>query len=670
MNRVKKHIANLTLMSMLLTMGGCIMDHYEEPVEDSGSINTIGYMSVKLTPYDGDTRANIGDQFYIGLASEFNLSNEANHYAIFYTEGQDKPVAVAILNGMTSDISPDHSANSSVVFATIAARNEHKEMLEMLSDCYVILNTNFQLDEMWSKTAADLMKITTDSPFFTDSKGVRYFKMANSVYVEDGRKKVHTQVDTSKIFSSYQEAMEQAWKGNAAVNAYVERLAAKFQLSFAREEYNQPDAVRDFIPENNGMIVYTGLNNADIPLYTDGNSQGKYNYKIRITGWGMNAIERESYLFRNFNPAENYFSGWSATANKRVYWSEDPNYSKAVYPWQYRSVIDNTGIPAYDKGNNILQNFSYEQLNANRFTSPYLYTPENTYDFTDAAFISSLGSDPHIVAGTHMVVCAELLTNVGEDINVYHTNDIYRDRNGNFYLSEKECFKALVTIMNNTLQSHSFLKFTYWDWTNGGVEMKLFAKTKGNYALYYDGIRLTPQNIDQIYNSLPPGTLLTSEADFKGSDGKRIIWPSDKGFTIQDENGNLLQTYSNIDEVDSKKDKWLREATINDLKSVIFEHVGAVDHFKDGKMYYSIPIGLVQSQQSTDKESPGFSVYGVVRNASYHIEIKDVLKIGSSVDNENQPIVGAQTSTSDQLHIGFKILEWHPIEQTVPGAIN
>lgn len=645
------------------------MDNYDGPDYDSPETGTLGYMSVKLMTDDGATRAQVGDSYDQGINAEYLLSDEASHYAVFYTDGNDLPIAVASLDAMTSEINPDSQANTSVVFATIAARDEQKAALELLHNCYVILNSDLSEGDLWEKKSDDLLKIVSDSPFFIDSTGRRYFKMANSVYVENGQKKIHTEVDTSKIFGSYQEAMEQAWKGNAAVNAYVERLAAKFQLSFEKEEYNQPDADRVFVPKNNEMIVYTGLGSNNIPLYTDGNSQGKYSYKIRITGWGMNAVERETNLFRDFNPQTNYFTGWTNTANKRVYWSEDRNYDKATYPWQYRKVIDNTGIPVYETGNNILENFSYEQLNANRFINRYQYAPENTYDFADASFMSSLNNHPHIVAGTHMVVCGELLTNVGDDINTYHTNDIFRDRNGNFYLSEKDCFKALVTTMNNILESHAFLKFTYWDWSKGGVENKLFVRTMGTYSIYYKGEKLTPKKIDEIYSDLPKGEYLTTPAEFKGSDGKRIIWPAD-GFTIQDDFGNKLQTYSYIDEADHTKDKPLREATVNDLKSVIFEHVGAIDHFKDGKMYYSIPIGLIQNTSDKQEGSTDFSVYGVVRNTSYHVEIKDVVNIGSSVDNENQPIVGAQTSTNDQIHLGFKIIDWHPIEQTVPGDIK
>lgn len=643
------------------------MRPYDEEFDAATSgMETVGYMAVRLMPSDGNSRASVGDEFDMGLNGEMMLSKDANHYAIFYTDGQETPIAISELNGMTSDESTDQTANSSMVYATIVGRNELREMLEMLNDCYVILNTDLTEERLLKCTKDDLMKLEVASPFFTDSKGVRYFTMCNSVYVENGQKKIHTEVDTDKIYSSYTETIEQAWKGNAAVTAYVERLAAKFTVGFEDPEKNGANADRVFIPEKNDMILFSHVSTGDVPYYEDryAGSGVKYSYRIRVTGWGLNGLEQRSYLFRHFNEKQNYFPNWFNTNYKRAYWSEDCNYGKDVYAWQYRRVIDNSGIPVYEGGNNILRNFSYEELNAHGFGMQYQYAPENTYDFTDKAFSTSLNSHPELLAGTHIIVCAELLTNL-ENPNVWAPHEIYRDRNGSFYRDERDCVKALVASMNNSLKSHAYLKFTYWDWSKGGVEYKMFASTKGEYALYYNNRKLDTQYVDELYDR---GVRLMAPAEFKGSDGKRILWA--EGLSIKDDKGNLMQTYSNIDEVNSKNDKWERESNINDIKSVIFEHVGAVDHFSDGKMYYAVPIGYVQDNTPTQSTQTNYSVYGVVRNSSYEIIIRWVNGIGSSVDDVNQPIVPNTVTWSDHLFIGFDILDWHPIDQTVPGEIK
>ena len=669
MKSIIRNILNLLFVPVLVVTAGCSSDILEEDVKDVlDGFDTIGYMAVRLMPADGaDTsRASVGDEYDVGMSSEIALSNEANHYAIFYTEGQETPIAISELNGMSGNQSTDDKANSSMVYATIVGRNELREMLEKFNECYVILNTDIPISTLVTSKKTDLLDIRVNTPFFIDSKGVRYFTMCNSVYVDNGQKKIDTRVDNTKIYSSYQETIEQAWKGNAAVTAYVERLAAKFSLGFEKEEYNQPDADREFTPKDNEFVIFTHLTSGDVPCYADKDpaTSTPYSYKIRLTGWGVNGLEQESFLFRNFKPQAGYFTGWYRTDHKRAFWSEDCNYDKAVYAWQYRKVIDNSGIPVYETGDNILKNYSYDELNANGFNHRYLYAPENTYDFADSEFSKSLNSRPELLAGSHIIVCAELLTNI-DSPQRWEARDLYRDRNGSFYRNEIECVKALVASMNNTLKSHSYLKFTYWDWSKGGVEYKLFASTKGSFALYYKGRKLDSQYIDELYGR---GLSLTADAEFKGSDGKRILWIDD--LKIQDENGNLMQTYSNIDEVNSGNNEYLRESTDNDLKSVIFEHVGAVDHFSNGKMYYAIPIGYVENPSTSTSSKSSYSVYGVVRNSSYNILVTGVGGIGTSVDKGSQPIVPNTVNSSDHLFIGFKILDWHPIDQTVSGAIT
>lgn len=652
---------------MAFAATGCVSDFFEDECDDNlDGYDTIGYMAVRLMPSDGDTRASVGDEFDLGTNGELILSKEANHYAVFFRGGQDVPVGVSELNGMTSELGTDDKANSSMVYAAIVGRNELKEVLQQLEECYVILNTDIPLSDMITYTKDDLLKMRVSSPFFIDSKGARYFTMSNSVYVDGGIKKIDTSVDTDKIFSSYQETMEQAWKGNAAVKAYVERLAAKFSLRFEDDLLNAPDAVRDFVPKDNKMILFTGLSAGDVPYYQDADPATRipYTYQVRVVGWGMNALEQESYLFRNFNAGSNYFSNWYSPSYKRAYWSEDRNYGKNTYPWQYRKVIDNSGIPVYSGSNNILRNYSYNELN-NGFATVFQYTPENTFDFSDKDFSKALNNRPEFLAGTHIIVCAEMLSNI-EDPNRWAPHELYRDRNGSYYKNEVDCAKALVSSFNNALKSHSYLKFTYWDWSKGGEEYKLFVSTKGEYALYFNNRKLDAQYVEELYKQ---GVSLMSEAEFKGSDGKRILWHD--AMTIKDDKGNTLHSYSNIDEVNPGNNDYLRPSTVNDMKSVIFENVGAVDHFKDGKMYYAIPIGYVQNPAYTPSGTqPQYSVYGVVRNSTYDIVITGISGLGTSVDDPDQPIIPNTVSSQDHLFIGFKIIEWHPIENTVPGLIN
>lgn len=650
-----RHIAYIFFAFVLCTIAGCSKDH--DLVDDAvthqpDGLNTIGYLSIRLQTSDGLTR--IGEEFAQGEDAEFALAPGQHHFAIFYNDEQTGPMAVAALSGLSDNEEGGPTANSSVVLATIVAKSAKRELLEQLQECIVVLNSDFDITQLWTMSKDKLITTIVTSPFYKSTNGKEYFTMCNSVYIDNGKKVVAAKVDTSKIYTSYIEALEQAWKGNAAVVAYVERLAAKFSLRFANPQYNEAGA-EIYTPADNHIVIFSHVNDNGIPYYRDDYAS----YQIKITGWGMNALEQVSYLFRQFKVDGNYFNGWYNTTNARAYWSEDRHYTQDVYPWQYRKAIDKIDIPYYQKNtDNILRNLSFDELNTNQ---KYQYTPENTYVINNAAFNQSLDARPELLAGTHMIVCAELLTDL-DDGKGYYPHDVYRDRNGNFYPNEQDCIKARLTFFINSLNSHSFLKYKHYNWEEGTSDGMLYAWTKGNYRLYYNGDELTQNNIDKYYDAL------ITDAIIKGGDGKRMIWAN--GMSIKDEQGNSLKIYTNIDEVDPKKNSILRDATPDDIRSLLFEVIGAVDHFCDGKMYYAIPIGYIQDKANSTETSSKYSIYGVVRNSVYDILIHDITGFGTSVDKPTDPIVPNSVSTNDHLFISFDVLDWHWTDQKVPGVIT
>lgn len=658
MKKGLRHIICPALTSLLLLAQGCIFEK-EEVLPVPGELNTVGYLSLRLEAADSTPTRAVGDSFSYGKRDEFALAPGNHHYAVFYNDPTKAPIAIATLSDMVENEGSNKSANSTVAFATIAAQSEQPDMFENLKECLVLLNADVDANQLWSQSKASLLQTVVTSPFCKGSDGKEYFTMSNAVYVDGGQMVVSSKIDPSKVYTSYLEAIEMAWKGEAAVEVAVERLAAKVTLGFANSAYNDAATKKIFTPAENGILLFTHLSEGEIPHYS-----GDFSYQIQITGWGMNALEQKAYLFRNFKTAGNYFDGWYNTANQRVYWSEDCNYRPAVYPWQYRKAIDDPSVPYYADQTNILRNLSFEELSTNQFRQDCIYLPENTYDFTDGSFDRTLDGRTELLAGSHVIVCADLLTNI-DDRNTYKAVDLYRDRNGNFYRSERDCFLALVTAMNNNLLSHSFLKYTYYDWEKGGGGQTLYAKTNGEYTLYYNGMKLTPENIGRVAGSL------TIDASVQGGDGQRLIWMD--GFSIQDDAGNQLQIYSNIDEVNPKDPNTnvrLREATVSDLKSLLLQYIGVIDHYKDGKMYYAVPVGYLKDAANSSAGEDSYAIYGVVRNCVYDIQIQDVTGLGTSVDNIAEPIVPNKVTTHDHLFISISILRWHEVDQNVPGVIS
>ena len=97
----------------------------------------------------------------------------------------------------------------------------------------------------------------------------------------------------------------------------------------------------------------------------------------------------------------------------------------------------------------------------------------------------------------------------------------------------------------------------------------------------------------------------------------------------------------------------------NIVKSLLYEWLGALDHFSDGKMYYSAPVlhnGAGKSEKERNKYVLGD--YGVVRNNWYKFNLSTITGMGTSVDNPGDPIVPNRVDINDVINVKISILDW------------
>ena len=118
----------------------------------------------------------------------------------------------------------------------------------------------------------------------------------------------------------------------------------------------------------------------------------------------------------------------------------------------------------------------------------------------------------------------------------------------------------------------------------------------------------------------------------------------------------------------------------NDIQSLFFEIWGVADYFRNGLMYYAVPIYAQESTgapASGDKKtlydtSAGFDdpkfyyYYGVVRNNCYNFTLHSISDLGIPVFNVDKPIVPNYTDKKDQVKVEMEILPMHVEEITVP----
>lgn len=626
-------------------------------------------------------------------------------------------------------------------------------------DLYSELTKKFTID---NSTEADVLKhIWKESQDpnqigFTkpDEDGKRLFVMTNSVYnsgdfYKDDKNKIFPSVPITEdmihfIYDENEEVPDPNLQPDKEIlKIRVERMVSKFTVELENledeSEYNFTDEKGKYNP---GNMVYSPQNKHadyadDIFLYNDyielctgWNQEYIYEkinvndetnqsetveiviktedwepvvelrkWKAEVLGWGMNALEKQSYLYKNIKN-QPYF-GWNVHSNPnydyRSYWAEDPDYS-GEYPWQNRMAV-NRKLNWYDNSDenwhNLLQNYPWnsEQLNNTpgngNVKSSVVYTPENTYDLSDENLTNGLDGRRDLLAGTHLIVKSRLWVDNGKKENKYEVHEkLYRDRMGVCYTSARDCLWGLVRVFNHSLLSQTTMKYRYYNWSvpyASTEEPKAYYavptisyddKAKdadGNfkpyfYKLYYNGKEMTYSYImDKNNLSDDDCEALLADATIKDGDGKRILNMTKFSIEKKGPDGDSkLPLYSDYqigydDEKHVPHDNskyYLSEKTeqqsVNDVQSLLFEWVGAVDYFKDGMMYYHAPIMIANE------------VYGAVRNAWYKYTVEGIDNVGIPVHDETQPIVPNWDDSSNQMSIKIDILDWHKFEFDIP----
>ena len=651
------------------------------------------------TGYDSDTRAS-GDftEKEETLGGEYAISSkEKANFAIVFREGLYDGVYPLTL---TTDALDGHVHEKDAIYkATYNLEREQEDIPSI--ECLIVLNAPWFYEELEKEAEAgqsksaimDLVWRDLNDPRnigFSEAEGNTYFSMSSSVYSDRNGNMQDTVVIGPEFIITGEDTEEDIL--DKIIYVHVERLVAKFTFKIKQHDSEDQTVYED--EDASPLYVFNGFEekNGDIALTTKAVS-----WRIKLTGWGMNALETENTVFKRLSGSGNsaYPAAWNDAAHYRSYWSIDPHYSVddvkdaktglPNYPWQYRDIRDKTnrndGNTDTDYRNfhyygdetrkNVLRNYSYDDLFSVTGGDDFnrvLYTPENTYDYLsdEEGFSKALDGREHLLAGTHLIVGAELQTSLG---GAWNSNDLYRDRYGIYYEEEKDCLLALSHAFNRTLTSQMIMKYKYYNWSdptdalNGTIYV---ARPKaGSYNLYY------------IIGGIP--NKMTFESDYsaytmalatvKDGDGKRLLWPGNRNdieLAILTDEGEPLTIYE-YKPIDPSKNEAqveygaeLRIANQDDIKSLLYEWVGAIDHFSNGKMYYAAPVTNLRSDND---ETP---FYGVVRNSWYNFVLNDVKSIGTPVDDAAQPIVPLIVKTNDQLNISINILGWHRLEREVP----
>lgn len=505
------------------------------------------------------------------------------------------------------------------------------------------------------------------------------FTMTSSIYMDGSEKKSTVSITKDNI------QQEGSFDPDKVVIAHVERIVSKYSLVLENDEDGIfTPAVTDNVAQNHQVVLCTGWTNKyqenvqSDPITTD-DWEPIYelrNWQAKFLGWGMNALEKESHIFKNIQN-KNYFAGWNDVANFRSYWSEDPHY-QGDYPWQNRRAVDNNLYWYSNPSNawtNLLLNYSWENEALNyQPGNGVIYTPENTYSADDLR--DKLDGRMELLAGTHLIARTELQVQNAINSEDYFVPDyLYRDRAGVCYTTAQDCLWGLVRAFNYALSSQTVLKYRNYDWnpdrSSNTTEILFAVPTityddnsmldNGHFKLYYRGEEMTYEYIRGMSEKQCRELLIA--ANVKDGDGKRLLDTSEFSVKKIDPNDQSkiteLPIYSEYNigvdpktkkEYDNSKYLLSRNETQkkNDIQSLFFEWAGPVDLYLNGMMYYAYPACVIENE-----------VYGAVRNAWYQFKVTGINNIGIPVHDVKMEIVPNWDNPFNQINVKVNILDWH-----------
>lgn len=598
-----KKIFRVVLFAMA-TIGvvSCSSDALVESNVENNEVNENGgYAFFKIGTIGNETRATPdAGEFTEGSANEYAICPElGSNFVVFYdTNGLYHSAAYLEIAG--NAVNGEEGEKTFKV--TIRKDNDN------IKNCLLVLNANPEtLDDLRDKRL-DEAKSTLDSRMgsytYNDTK---YFTMSNTVFVNANAVQSEVAIDPSKNFC---KTPEEAAKN--AITVYVERVLSKFTVNYAGNAIAKAEEINPFENEDSKaetVTVFTKREGNDFQF-----EQNK-EWTVVIDGWGVNATETATNLFKNLGDRKfgnwnaDYTTttiGWNDATRHRSYWAVDPHYDttdKSLYPEQFRTAEDviSAQSAAGDfttvKAGLPLNYYSYNQLNGNEAQR---YAAENTFNASDWLTNSNVSR-----AATHIIVAAKLKIDGQAAQTVYNFNRVYWF---------EEDVKDLQAYMMKQVVSR-------WKVEKGAIYVDADHKTELG----------TNIKDAEDYFELVAATV-------KNGDGRQMLQFT--GEALYDKNG--------------------KEVSLDEFKKYINEW-GTARKFTGGCMYYAIPIKhMVAAGEPAAKYEVGS--YGVVRNHWYKANINAINKPGIPVDNPDQPIIPNDDPDEDG-YASFEIviIPWHVV---------
>ena len=638
-----------------------------------------GYGTRADSEFDSN-EANVGSGEYVfnkGLESEraiwpgtgIELFQTTPHFMFFF-DADGKKIGDALKLSKYNPSEIDETPEDYSSFTTLIAYTKEDDPVQKFGTgkVLVVLNASQYIRSELQKldTYEDMTGLLctpqnaggdSSDYLYLDDKGIRYFTMTSSMIVADGAVGPASAPVNPKWYKSETDACR-----NPSYEMYVERPHVKYTLLFKKgnndwyylSDTEADDETYTYHPVRN--FVYSSTKDLKlsedykklrfVSSYTPSASIEnrselsivEADWKVNISGWGINATERNEYLFKQIRNAD-YYIGWNPDtySNRRTFWAEDQNYDKGDYPDQYRSVKGVSGLA--DMSSHSLDYFSYKTFSTQRNT--HIYSPENTFsvDVFGGDLKEAYDSKAYLRTGTHVIVAAQLLIDGFDAVGVYAATEFDADGLAVSGTTSKAVDKYYMNgIYWSEIAYKNYVMEYLGYWMLSESNKDKFGSVDGRFYVDNNG---TPAS----------GNDFTAESvSIKGGDSYVWVRPSETTTlyvkTAEDTYELLPLTSDDA-------------ANYTDLA---FEHQEYfASHFAEGRMYYAIPVKHNLSRASTESAPIATGDYGAVRNHWYFFEVDGVMAPGTAVDVPEQEIVPNNEPEEIGLGVNISILDWHRI---------
>ncbi len=541
------------------------------------AVEVVSSNSEAFTKANGTTTE---DKFYYGTAEE-NVVSSADFF--FYKEDG------AFFSHVSQSI--DGNAKTGEGYDNVSWVGNGIVILKGLtsksSPAYmsVILNDNALAAELDGKSLSEAQKKTATKIAATGtSTAYTNFVMSSSSYNNGNAASGYfcTKL-TASMFKDTEAAAQAASASDKAV-AYVERLAAKIQLSL-------------------GTALGTG-DKIDLGEFKVG--PDNIHLYAKIGKWGINATTKETYTYKAIDTAWDFGTfSWNDSGNYRSYWAKSPNYGveSSVYADSYNN---SEATPANNyKGNETKQALGYISYN-------------------DCG-----------VALAQTAYCRENTNTEGE----------LRANNHN---TTATCALLTAQIIDGSDNANSLVNYENQLWTVDQYKTRVLARFSGIAADTY---------IPWLSNDGTNFTQITTANFEEVNAGDGLVYlkiaAAPAGYTYYLKDAAAASGYT--------------ATTVDDLNTSVWKRdMSECAYFKDGMMYYSIPVEHIRKTGTFADNDYKEADYGVVRNHWYRITVNSVKNLGTAVYDPAEAILPNDANTK-KYYVGAQvnILSWKVVNQTV-----